>query len=325
MSNPTSIAQDIARARILANAENKNQAVVVLGQCVEVLRGGGAKKQALGKLNANQRKRLNNFAKRHGVDVDQILAGMLDGTYTIGEIAEATFTDSGRQSDGEKHFHSAYRDAIGEQTALLDAQACFLSKLPGGFLSNGPTGSNWKGLDFHLCSFSIHELVSHKYTNGSGGSQTNSNNELMRLAAACSPYNEQALIQGDWEVHHFPHTVEQYFRKELEQFSGQEVHGIILAVIQDGVGREKDLDLMRRMAQSSMYQGSPLIVFAGNREQYFLSRPLLFILMKGWESFSEAQQIQLRLSVEKFHQVYPQGFGGLKANPEKPWEVLADE
>lgn len=323
MSTSTSIAEKIAQERILANAENKKQALSALGQCLDVIGAGGTKRQALAKLNANQRKRLGNFAKRCGVEVEQILLGMRDGTYTIGEVAEATFTDSGRQSDGERHFHNAYRRAVSEQVALLDSQASVLGKLPGGFLCNGPAGSNWKGLDFHICSFSIHELVSHKYTNGRGGAQTNSNNELLRLAAACSPYNEKANIEGDWDVHHFPDTVEQYFRKQLEARLGQQVQGIVLALIQDGMGREKDIELMRTMAQASLYQGSPLVVFAGNREQYFLARPLLFILTKGWESFSEQQKEMLMGHVLEFYTAYPNGLGGLYGNPSQPWEVLA--
>lgn len=323
MSTSSSIAEKIAQERILANAENKKQALLALGQCLDVVRNGGTKKQALSKLNANQRKRLGNFAKRHGVDVEAILLGMEDGTYTTGEVAEATFTESGRQSDGEKHFHGAYLRILSEQPALLDPQASMLNKLPGGFLSSGPSGANWKGLDFHVCSFSIHELTSHKYTNGRGGAQTNSNNELLRLAMACSPYNEKAGIEGDMESLHYPHTVEQEFRKQLEGYSRQQVHSIILATIQDGVGREKDIELMRTMAQASLYQGSPLVVFAGNREQYFLARPLLFILTKGWESFSEQQKEMLMGHVLEFYTAYPNGLGGLYGNPSQPWEVLA--
>lgn len=276
-----SAAEDIARARIAANAQNKAKALGVVAQCAKLLREGGTHKAALALLSRDERKRLGNYAARHGVAVSEVLDRLAQGVLSQGELAEAIFTDAGRQSDGEKHFHNALVKAVNEQVALLDPNGSFVRKLPGGFLNNGPTGSYWKGLDFHVSSYGIHELTSHKYTNGSGGSQTNSNHELQRLVSAATPYNPELELEGDWPQHHYPEPVEVYFRGKLAKFTGGDVNGIILAAIQDGVGRAKDIELMRKLARASLYQGSPLVVFAGNRDEYFLARPLLYHLAAG--------------------------------------------
>lgn len=317
----SSAAQTIAQARIVANAQNKVKAVELVGKCLALLNEGGTDKQALGLFGRDERKRLKSYAQRHGKQVGEIFVHLVEGSLTIGELAEGIFTDAGRQSDGEKHFHNELVRVVNEQNALRDGNGSLVHKLPGGFLNNGPTGSNWKGLDFHISSFGIHELISHKYTNGKGGSQTNSNHELLRLVTASSPYTPKAEIKGDWPQHHYPEAVEVYLRGKLA-VGGASVNGIILAGIQDGVGRVKDIELMQKIAQASLYQGSPLVVFAGSREQYFLARPLLFILTRGWNSFTTQQQEELIEQVGKFYAQYPQGLAGLYANPSTPWEVL---
>lgn len=174
----------------------------------EAAERGGTHKAALALLSRDERKRLGNYAARHGVAVSEVLDRLAQGVLSQGELAEAIFTDAGRQSDGEKHFHNALVKAVNEQVALLDPNGSFVRKLPGGFLNNGPTGSYWKGLDFHVSSYGIHELTSHKYTNGSGGSQTNSNHELQRLVSAATPYNPELELEGDWPQHHYPEPVE---------------------------------------------------------------------------------------------------------------------
>lgn len=311
----------IQTLRVERDGANKQQARDALALAVAALAEGQSRAKALKHLNYSQRKKLASYAGRESLDSEQVLRAIGAHPNKLDEVAEAVYTHAARQSDGERNFHEDLSKTVMEQSCVYDSNGSLVHKLPGGFLNCGWKGAHWKGLDFLVSSFGVAELFAHKCNNGQGGAQTLSQQELMRLVQRASPYEEGAPEYDD-PADHRPEAIEIFFREGVANFTRAPVQAVIVAAIQDGNGRTSDLEALRLMAQPSLYAGSPLLVFGGTREEYWRVRPLMFILTRGWDAFTPAQQEELAVYVAEFAQTYPDGFHGFYGNPHAPWEVL---
>lgn len=309
--------------RLERDQANKAQAREALVAVLNALKNNEQRTTAIKHLSSSQRNRLKSYASLNNLSsIDDVFASLEESPEKIEEVANYIFTISSRQSDGEKNFHEDLNNVISSQTAIFDQNSSLAIKLPGTFLARGWKGADWKGLDFMVSSFGVTELFAHKCNNGSGGSQTLGQQELMRLVQRSSPFDANNAPEYDDEDDHRPEKVEVFFRDGLTKTYGQTVNTIVVAVIQDGVGRQRDIEEMQRMALPSIYAGNPLIVFGGTREEYFRVRPLIFITVLGWNFFNESQQEELMSYITEFSKQYPQGFHGFYGNTETPWDLL---